>query len=1558
MFRKYMKLLYKLYLSQSNAFIPERAIFALLLIFELHYASVFIAGTESTSPFDFPILKAISLTNFLEVFGSRATANNRLLYFFTGLFTFLWLVELYWIYQSIKHGASSERAQKLSMVGNLIQKHVLMIPALMLSAENFLADSLTGPRIIAYFLICLVCGYNLMRAKYQVTLPYAKTFYPTSTLIEEILNLAMIVAAAFLTKMQANGSFSKSSVLVFSGVYLLINSLRITNSVLFPQLFDPKYQAAHILIRFLPFYSLLAHLLEQYLVSSRFPSLLMVSCLAKIAINCKETALDLLYGIFQKNKFSFFNRRIRTLALKSLYLNFLAIEKPNHEILRVVQAMLEHSSNKDAFDNSASLDVSEFPLKTYLKPKLLKFIEGEYAEIMAATNIDDSFQVKLSHMRFIAVACRNPVKAMLLLCETKKLMKGFLSTQQQAILEALQDSFQMEFKSEVSLNEVLSVHETYDVLLKRTENLVKTRAQLFTKIVEPACDLFTIKKLGLEFAHGIDDIAKEMRQLIKKDCIYMGILHLYEYVQTILFEKSIEFEISMLQDALFRAKNLIYADEATLDKKVLTNIDNDSPIIYMAFSLDRKNFGKGIVCSKNAQEILGTPENVLFNNLTIEDVFPKFFAQRLREVMLDYVDSGVGNYKDLWCKVWICQADGSICEARAFISVDLLNQSDLSIIVYVFPNKDSQNYILCDSNLNLIGLSTTLVEYVRNGASRNKVELLARIENAGIIQDIIPSFELALSTNKEFEGLIQFDKVLTLMTQKRSKSSVAEKKPSTIQPNKQELARMAKFTVSFERLDAFDIGFCKVVISQIDDRPIHYKKVSIASTRIPMITSADQHWDHKLSGFTLPLPLFEGPSKINPISCEVTVLDSPIELDKSMGEADKSIGEADKSMGEADKSEDADLRKEHYLDYCANEGEFASKTSHLIASKKREEILERNSSHSSSRLSIRRRRMKILISKLDVPNFLMVLNICGHLAVALLVVLAIISSVIINQGYNRFSQFAAVAPFPSYFISAVESIFGSMETLVSINRNFYPSDAVATDLQASIAVNFQQKIDRFTTAFDKYMVNFNVPSISQNFKWSDYNLNATGLEDGASGNTLPIYEVSRMFLAAAWKLSLSRFDQITTNTSEVVQFREYIENLLNTYENMRTTLFTGFYSQYDEIIRLFDMVVMIGVIVTMVLIAALVYAFRLIEKRKFELMKQLMTIPTNLIDSGLKRLQTDYELYFGVTIPIILAENNLIVAEQTKKKSRSSGNKSSTRQRKIIQTNETSLLAVSLWMLIPAIYVLSYYVIVNIYFKLKTGQTILFIKNIDILSQATHYPGYSLGLLTQLTNYYDSPESLEAQTVLAEEILTKYKQINTQMVEMMQSASATLLSSSEASSQLKERYLNISGIGACDDIIAYPNYEACLTAFQNAAELGFASTSQKLFEYVSAVQTKFLTNSSLETVLEIYADPIINDRTAISLQVDSTIIENMEIGTSNLSDIIGRLQWNLTIFMVVGIVQMSSLLFLLWRPFNNRITSQYLDCRRVFAILPIDMISDNKSIMYILKKQDNTQFGF
>ena len=1527
--REYNKLVYRFYLSKRPSVITEKAGLGFLILYELQYASVFVDNSTTTSPFDSPILRVISLTRLLGIFGLKSLTN---LIIFTVIFGLIVLLETIWIFKYIKKRTISERAQKANTIVFMIQKHVLLIPALIVAANNIVKDRPLESRLLACAILVLACGYNVFRARFKVALPYSKPAYSNTSGVEEGFNLVILLIAVFMMRLQVNGSFSQASTIAFSIIYLIITLLKVSKSLILPQFVEQKCQRLHILMHFASFYTLVVNILAQFTISRGLPSLLVISFIAKIFVNGKTMLLELLYKNLKKISSK---RNIKDLALKSLYLHFTALRKPNYEMIRIMQTILENSLSEDIFNSDMPIETSEYPLKTYLKPKVLKFIEEQYASIIVNTTSTDSYQIRLSQIQFLAVACQNPMKAMICICETKKALNGSLYTAEHVTLEVLQDNFHSEFRSEVSLDEILKIHNTYDNLLKKTENLVTSRAQLFYKLAEPACDLSAIKSLALNFSRDADKILNEIRRQIKEDCIHLGTLNLYEYIKTFLYEQSVEFEITMFQEALIRSRNF-YEDESMCpDRKVFANIDADASLFYMAFSLDQKRVGQGVACSSNTHKVLGISPNVAFSKLNLEDIFPNFFVQRLREVVMEFVEPSSTHRRDFWCKVWLSQAGGSICEAKAFLSVDLLFQSELAVVFYVYPSTKTSNYVLCDArDLALAGFSDGLLETIRKITNTSQKELPAKLMDGLKIQEMIPGLEAALSKNTtksfEFNGTIQFEKVASLMTSPKKQTTGKATprnhvKTSPINILKADSKLIAKYAVSFDELEIFNINYCRITINHVQER---VNRSSMGSTRLPLISH-----DQQLSAQNLPVN--DGLTKLAPVSCELIPLDL---------------------TGADDKSENSVSNDAKLLEWGLNPGEISSKTTHRIVANRNEERFERDSSlGTSSRLSNRRRRMKQLISKLDVPYFLMAVNVMGHISVLGLVILAIASSVVLSQGYDRFSKFATVAPFPSYLTSVVKSISGTTELSVGVNRGLYPP-SMGPSLAVTLAANFQQKIQRFTETYNEEMVDFNVLSISPNFKWSDYDISITrqGMEE--TPTSVSIYDASKLFMGVAWKLSRTKFTDLTANLSETSWLRQHSDSLINTYERMRVTLFSDFYLQYDSIMDLFDMVLIIGVAVTLYIVLVFVLVIKAIEKRKFDLMKQLLTIPTGLIDSNLKRLHADYEACFGVRLQDRCVEIQALIPDQAKKKSSSAGKQSTTIKRKIAKTIHTPLLSILICMLVPMTYILSYYAIANIYFKHKTSLTIPFIKNIDLLSSAVHYPGYALGLMMSHYNQYDNPAALNDTTIL-DRVMNRYKEINTAIVGMMQSVKDTLLSNSEATDTLKERYHNISGILVCDDMITYPNYKACHTSFNNAAELGFAATFQKLYEYIVSIYTKFTTTPTFETAFAISQSSLVGDRTAISIEIDNTVVLNMEIAGANLSAIMSKLQWNLTIFMIVGILQMSSLLFFIWRPFNRRITRQYLDCRLVFAILPIDMIVDNKSILYILKKQDNTQCG-
>eukprot|EP00331_Platyophrya_macrostoma_P020902 CAMPEP_0176463852 /NCGR_PEP_ID=MMETSP0127-20121128/36148_1 /TAXON_ID=938130 /ORGANISM="Platyophrya macrostoma, Strain WH" /LENGTH=1442 /DNA_ID=CAMNT_0017856117 /DNA_START=247 /DNA_END=4575 /DNA_ORIENTATION=+ len=1437
---------------------------------------------------------------------------------FLMIYVLLLLNEVVLIVSCIKGHYIGAAMRKVDAVVFLAQKSVIMIPALLLAAKECLESHALLSQMLGGLVIGFVSAYNLLRVQFKITIPYNSGFQANAGSMEGGLRIVLTTVGVFLMRVLVQDSFQGNAVLAFSIVYLIINFYKIINATIFPYQINEKLQLLYLIAQFSSVYSLLCLILSQW-GTLNFPLLLLMPFAVKLLINSKVVMLNLLYRTLRPRRKGHWPVRIRNLAIRSLVANYCSLEKPNYQLFDVLKPVLDrtnHVIERNRYDSF------EYPLITSIKPAVLKYIEDQYLILLGATTIEDSYYIRLCQIQFYATICHNPLKATLFICETMTALKGIISVKQQTILDFLQEFYSEEFKSELSLKEIMEVQDLYEKLMVRTQNLVKIRAQILCKLTDPACDLFALKTLGVNFSNEANDIIANIKNQIKNDCMYMGTLNLYEYIQTCLFEMPVAFETSMFQDALEKAKNLLESDfDLPPDKKIFANITNDSTLFYVAFSLDRRRFGQIITCSKSCRKVLGIPETVEISAMTMENIFPTAFSKNIRELMLKVLDPNSGVTHERWLRLFFQVADGSVCEAKVFLSVDLLSKTELSAILYVYPSRQTTDFILCDDSLNLVGLSASLMDVVKTRTKNPDIEFSHNIMNTLSIKDLIPTFDTSTrnADGVESDGILMFDKLISVAV-KSKKQLTLDAKKSTADVIKlvSDLKLLAKFTVSLNENDILGLKYFRIIVSQLEE--IKHTKVSYAGTKVSFVASRQDY-------------LFEP-----------TISEG---LLKTKGEVSE-LKALEIYSKDFDKSENGNSNREHLDD--RKDWNSSKKATFKV----QDDRFEEKSSHiASSKLSGRERRMKNLITNLNMPMFLIRSNFLGYIAVIGLILLAVVSYVIINSGYNKFSQYSGVAPFPAYLNSAVRSVFGSTEVVVGINRGFYPA-AFAASLKKTVAISYVQRVQRFMAKYSQYMVDFDIADIAPGFDWSNYDMNVTRDLIYPVSAELSIYQVSRMFASVGFKLSQisqTKFDQITGNSSEVAWLRTYVDGLIINYEKLRGDLFTDYYKQHDYIRLLFDIVLILGFVVTIALMVMLVSVIRAIEKRKFELMKQLMTIPTSLINSHLAKLQIEYEAYFGSKLSLILTGNQNFVPDSSVKKTKSSKSHNSINKRRIVKTNEISLFKISLWMLIPMIYILSYYVIFNVYFKYKTTQTIPFIKNIDLNSRALVYPAYGLSLVLKASNLYDDP-SLSVLQNTSDRVFAEWSAVSVEIVEMMQSVRDTLLSSSEVSAELVERYQNISGILVCDDIITNPNYRACQTAFGSTADHGFAAAYQKLLQYTDSLRQMFFANVSLDSALNITNDPFTIDRSAFSVGLDATVVANLDVGESNVSAMISRIQTSLTIFMAIGILQMASTLFMIWRPFYRRITRHYLDCRRVFAILPVHLIIDNKNILHVLKKQD------
>ena len=590
-----------------------------------------------------------------------------------------------------------------------------------------------------------------------------------------------------------------------------------------------------------------------------------------------------------------------------------------------------------------------------------------------------------------------------------------------------------------------------------------------------------------------------------------------------------------------------------------------------------------------------------------------------------------------------------------------------------------------------------------------------------------------------------------------------------------------------------------------------------------------------------------------------------------------------------------------------------------------------------------------MISAIKIPRYLLIINIFGHLSVVGLVVMIILSCVVLSQAYNQFSEFAQVAPFPSYLSAAIKSCFVNVEQAVAVNNGYYPASQAAS-IKKSISTGFSDRIQRFLEKFNEFMVNYDVEELSPNFHYSDFAIPVSrqGIYD--TPENVSIYEASKIFLGVIYKVNKTEFAEFTPTQADVIFFEDYTLKYVAVYEDMRATLYSDFQLRYETILSLFDIVLAIGAVVTLTIVGTFAVVLKSTERRKSHMMKQVLTIAVQQIHDYLLMCQTEYKAFFGSDI---ICKNFQMPTQKADKKSQKKESRHVSKT--VYKINEIGIFAIAITSLLPIIYVMTYFVVASTYFKQKTNEAIPFINNIDSLSKIVSYPGLTTSLYHQFANNHDNFRGNESAIELKQAV-DNYKVLRDHIVQMMQTAPATLLASSYASDNLKERYANISTILACDDIKNNTNYPNCLTGFNEAAKGGFAAIAEKMYTYTYSFVQTLLANTTREIILELFSSVQVKERLGVGTAMDYLIVNNIEIEGANLAGIMNSFQQGLKVLLAIGILQMASVLFLIWRPIYRKMIVEYVNCRRVYAVLPVFLIAENKYILKMLKDQQISRF--
>ena len=1489
--------LFRFHVSEDGFLKSEGAIIAMLCVYELQFASWF-AGNAQVSSLDAPITYLISLTSFFGAFGTTLTLAKFLLITFTVIYAFIVTTHVFGITNLLKKNCSSSaKLQKVSAILFALQKYFLLIPALAASSSA-LGSDLLWPKIIGGVLLALICIYNLLHSLFKVVLPYSRDPLANLTSYEETKDFVIQVLAAFLSTNYVKRYFINTAELNSTGTvslgisipFLIICLLRTMKLTLVPLVSERKYQTLHIIFRFSSVYVLVEMILSGRGVAASFPTLIITSLIVKVILNCRELILIQLFKTLQRS-FLKRNALFQTLALRSLYTYFESIKDERHDIIKVLEVLLTEPINKEVFssDRGEFIEACESKVKSDLRPQLMKFIERHYSLLLREIGARSSFSVRVAYIQFLSEISGKKSKALQQLFETQHLYGERLSVRRQVIIEAIQKNLTAEIQDKFHLREVLDIQRSYRDHVTRAQELVSIRVEILSKLVGNGCDLDAMKKLSVKFTEKGERLVRDLQLILDSNCGHLETVALFDYVQLCLYEMSLDPRPQKLQAAISKAKVFNFSD---LEREI-HKIPEKSILMNIGAASPLSYVAFSLSTSRLGNMIVWSKNLKTLLGLPDHIETQKMKMENIFPVSLkEKIQSLIAEEFE----------SGSNCLNNTWTKVFLkkfdgsLLETKVLMTVEVLQNDEIALVLyIYKTNNPLTGfLFDETLQLI--GFSSSLQELLAATTKA-------PVAEIASQLSQQFSNFKQFappfdeklgfgEDNIDFECEFQSwdpESSPLQKLVKKLQRTEFNQTVFLKGTISKNRFELFDFDYYTLTVNQIAKK----SKRSTLHTQFLAQLMADTG---------------------TKTSEEDGDSDSPTREKKTEG------------LKETPTSD--------YYEKISVHADFEH---------------EKSSQMSSSLLDSKRKRIKQLISTIKIPRFLLGVNILGHLSVVGLAIMIIVSYVVLSQAYYQFSEFAKVAPFPSYLSAVIKSCFVNVEQAVAVNNNYYPPSQAAST-RRSISTAFNDKVQRFLLTFNEFMVNYNVEELSPNFFYGDFAIPVSrqGIYD--TPQNLSIYEASKIFLGVIYKVNKTEFAKFTPTAADVIWFEDYTLKYVQVYEDMRATLYSDFQLRYESILSLFDVVLAIGAVVTLTIVGAFAVVLKSTERRKSHLMRQVLTIPVHQIHDYLRMCQMEYKAFFGTDIVCknFQMPTQKAVKENQKRESRHVS-------KTVYKTREIGIFVIAIFSLLPIIYVMAYYIVQNVYFKEKTNEAIPYINNIDTLSKIVSYPGLTTSLYHRFANNYNNSRGNET-AILLNQALINYKVLRDHLVQMMQTAPATLLASSYASDNLKERYANISTIQACEDIKTNPNYANCLTGFNEAAKGGFAAIAEKMYAYTYSFSQTLMSNPTRETILELFGSPQVKERLAFGTTMDTLIVNNIEIEGANLAGIMHSFQSALKVLLAIGIMQMASVLFLIWRPIYKKITVEYVNCRRVYAVLPVFLIAENKYILKMLKDHHGSRF--
>ena len=1567
MLRKAIK---QVFLEFNKHWSSEAFSLELPLFFELQLASIMISERQHGA-LDSPILRLIKLTNFSNLWVISSSSHEILIPLLLALYLLLFGSQAYLIVNSIlKRESAINFIKPLLAKATAIQRIILIIPVLFLAKNAIVETTELYMTILSWVLFVFVAWYNLLLAFLKIDKPFKEK---RRTQFQEYFDIIFIIVAVWVNNSNSSSLLSDRNSLPLGGLIclLILTCVRILLTLLNPHFSSKNSERAAFLSHIIPLYTILNGFSTFWFPESlyNFPWLIVAAVWAKTFLSIRTFCFKKLISILCKEDFAK-SSTLSDWALRNLFhlydrsKNSGQLEK---ELFFDIMVPLLHSKNHLKLDTDIltsqaeeEVDICSSQLSQLIHPALFRYINLSYDKIITASKLADSIPARIAHIYFLATQTDNHIKAFLDILEVRRVLSKNLWIGQEICLQLIQEEVETAIRASTNtfnnfdLEYYFEAIDAYQRLRSKVFQIIRCKSELLETIIQPVCNLDSVKRLGVLISKQILETKGEFDRIFEKGNTDANITGLSNYFDQNILETDFRY-VKMLQFSNCFRDNI---DEVGDSETALVELQRNSKLSIIAFSLNQHDFGDLIAYSPDFASTLELNNKRNLKNLSLEDLFPALYASHYKTLMREMVTKGTINLSKGWSTTFMNSSEGVLIEFKAKFKVEII-KGTMVLVLYLMKETKSTNFILCDNESQEVigtskGLFDSSLKKIEDQVSFTDIHCLLNKKSQLKIEDIIDGFNSdpdQHAPNMQ-TGILKLNKLIKTQSND-SQGSLTSKKHSLVVTYSIE-----SYNVGSNERYCLKINFHKLV--QLDElrRGKRYGGASLYKEKQHSISDLSTFEPRKKSAFN-----YECPTEAYQNPNSPTLLTTPLEPTRpslSQGVLSKKISKDSLfEVAEVDKLQTSNNQeKEDQSDWDIAQlspeklGDGSDFSLDYGKKSATAEIEDRSLSAKSSIASHKRKSMKQMLQQMNQPKSLVFFNIFGHLVVIGLVTIIIVSYLILDNNYLKFSRFAVVAPFPSYFASVTKSIYAVTEQVVSANKDLYPA-ATAPTYPRSAASVYKDRIQRFMAKYNAFMVDYDVEGLSSSFHYEDFDVNITreGIWDAPT--TITIQEASLIMLGVIYKLNKTASTKITPASAEVEWIRSHASDMIMTYEAMRQTLYKDFYGQQKNILTLYDGILYFAIGISCLAVMLFLMIFRKLDEDEIHLLRQLTTIPKNTITVYIDRLRKEL-IQQEIEDKGKFKERSHLKKMKIEKKSH---DKKINRLVRGYYKKPRNMLVAMLGCVLILGYISGFYAVSNVYYKSRATDLVPLIDSVNFFSEIVPIIGWSAAILTHLTNLYDQPELSAPLNETIQTLWPYYKKLGDKVVDKFQNLNAGLLQNRYINDKVKERYQNITSIKACEEIIANVNYPTCLTGFNGAANLGFSAMFTKAFDFITTQNQILSHDLTLTTIKKINAEPNQKSVSAFGVTIDANVVGSIELEGQNLSNAMASLRSSLIVFLVVGILMMLSILFVVWRPLNKKMQREFLDTKTVFTAIPVSLINDNSSIKTAIKRYQETVWG-